>query len=625
MATFEFDKYEPRRNQRVTRPQQIYVPFRNASRRAFLLWGEHCTECAAPACYQSCELYDPRPDRRCRRFESGVFANPDFPSAYGPAAEVVFKRWALLTARGNANLLPARWVRFLEALVGVVAPLTNAAGRLLGNVLRDIRFSYMTFALLERLNLILHKRRRREIRPDAFVFECFNPGPEEEAVQFHVAIDRTKLPKTIRADQLPPPFTTRIAIPPGYLQQHIPAEYLESILDSGLAFSMSIMPNGGEGLHLVFLALDLVSYAQPEVRAAFAPTPVQHHRIAPAPATPSKRPAAKCVVFDLDNTLWSGILLEGDVTLKPGVRELLQILDSRGILFSIASKNAHEHAHAKLVELGIEEYFLFPQINWGRKSDSLKRIAQDIDVGVDTFIFLDDNPFDRDEVSGALPQVEVLDDTMVAGLAGHPRLRGSTSAEARVRRQMYRHAMIRTAAAQEFGDDYLAFLRSCKIRLEIRPPQPDDFTRISELVQRTNQLNFSGRKYQAPEVASLLEDSALEKWVLACSDKYGSYGIVGFCIAQRYPDDVRVIDLMLSCRVQGKFIEQALFHYLVNQSIRPVARLEVNFKKTPRNAPAQAVLKKLGFDVEAEGLLSRRLQPGDLAVDFMEVHTQAVL
>jgi FkbH-like protein len=508
-------------------------------------------------------------------------------------------------------------------MVGALAPFTNAVGRLLDNVLRDIRFSYLTFALLERLNFLLHKRRRRGIRPDAFVFECVNPKQEEETVQFHVAVDRTKLPKTIRADQLPPPFTTRLVIPPGYLRQDIPAEHLEPILNSGLAFSISIVPNGGEGLHLVFLALDLVAYAQPEAHAAFFPAPAHLHRIAPVPATPSIQPAAKCVVFDLDHTLWSGILLEGDVALKPGVLELLQILDSRGILFSIASKNAHEHAHAELVALGIEDYFLFPQINWGAKSDSLRRIAQNLDIGIDTLIFIDDNPFDRDEVAGALPQVEVLDETVVASLAGHPRLTGSTSAEARVRRQMYRHSMTRSAAAQEFGGDYLAFLRSCQIQLEIRPPQPADFTRISELVQRTNQLNFSGRKYQASEVTSLLQNSALEKYVLACSDKYGSYGIVGFCLAQRLPGVVRVVDLMLSCRVQGKLIEQALFHYLVNQN-KPVGRLEVNFKMTNRNAPAQAVLKTFGFDVEAEGFLSRKLQPGDLAVDFIKVLTPAL-
>ena len=140
---------------------------------------------------------------------------------------------------------------------------------------------------------------------------------------------------------------------------------------------------------------------------------IQPAAIAPPKSSPAaaERPAAKCVVFDLDQTLWSGILLEGKVTLKPGVRELLAALDSRGILLSLASKNSREHAQEQLTALGIEEYFLYPQINWGRKSDSLKAIAKDIDIGIDTLIFVDDNPFDRDDVTAALPQVEVLDET----------------------------------------------------------------------------------------------------------------------------------------------------------------------------------------------------------------------
>ncbi|MCC6585332.1 MAG: HAD-IIIC family phosphatase [Bryobacterales bacterium] len=612
MPLYEFDKYEAHLNKRRTEPGKPYVPFQNASERAFLLWGEHCTECAAPDCYSTCDLYQPRPDRRCRRLEFGMYANPAFPGGNGPGAEMVFKRWGMLTARGNATMFGEHTVKRLERTAGAVSPVTNWIGRLCDKLFGDIRYSYLTFALLERFNDWLLRRPKAE-RPDAFVVECYNPTSTDFTMHLHMAVDRTQLPKSVRPDQLPPPYNSKLVIGPGYFREEIPLTAFERIVETKLPFNLSLAPDaaGQTATHLVFLTLDFVTYAD-RSKALVAAKPGDK------PAQVQQRPAAKCVVFDLDHTLWSGVLLEGDVLLKDGVRDVLKALDERGILLSLASKNSREHAHEKLVELGIEEYFLYPQINWGRKSDSLKTIASEISIGIDTFIFVDDNPFDRDEVSGSLPEVEVLDETNVFRLLEHPRLKGSSSAEAKGRRLMYREAMVRSEAAKDFGEDYTGFLRSCEIKLEIRHLTQKDLGRVSELAQRTNQLNFSGTKYKGEEVVGFMNDPTLEKYVLEVSDKYGSYGIVGFCVARRSAGAVRVLDFMLSCRVQGKFIEQSLFQHLISRDLS-TERLEINFKKTSRNAPAQAVLRKLGFDTETDGLLVREVKPGDLAVDFMEI------
>src|ERR1022692_2106165 len=110
---FEFDKFDPVRRRTSGGPMDPYEPFRGATHRAFLLWGEHCIECAAPDCYSSCNLYDPRSDRRCRRFEYGTFANADFPGGFGNGADVTFRVWGKLEARGNCTLLPVARVRAL--------------------------------------------------------------------------------------------------------------------------------------------------------------------------------------------------------------------------------------------------------------------------------------------------------------------------------------------------------------------------------------------------------------------------------------------------------------------------------------------------------------------------------
>ena len=117
------------------------------------------------------------------------------------------------------------------------------------------------------------------------------------------------------------------------------------------------------------------------------------------PVAPAKRRKIKCVVWDLDNTLWSGTLLEGDeVHLRDGVREIIHALDARGILHSIASRNHAESALARLRELDLEEYFLYPQINWGSKAASIRTIAESLNIGLDSICFIDDQPFELAEV-----------------------------------------------------------------------------------------------------------------------------------------------------------------------------------------------------------------------------------
>jgi FkbH-like protein len=193
--------------------------------------------------------------------------------------------------------------------------------------------------------------------------------------------------------------------------------------------------------------------------------------------------------------------------------------------------------------------------------------------------------------------------------------------ESRQRRRYYQQQIAREIEQTAFAGDYTAFLRSCKIVLEIAPYQPADEERIAELVQRTNQLNFSGRKYSRAQLEQIIENSALDKYVLRCSDRYGAYGAVGFCIVQELERELRVNDFMLSCRVQGKYIEQALFSHLCQLHNRHAAEvLWVNFRSTERNTPARQVLDALGFEpreFDGGGLILRERER--LSCDFITV------
>jgi len=157
-------------------------------------------------------------------------------------------------------------------------------------------------------------------------------------------------------------------------------------------------------------------------------------------------------------------------------------------------------------------------------------------------MFIDDSQFELDEVARALPSVACVNARDVEKLLHHPRLLGSTTAEAQRRRLMYREAMVREQQEHKFGDDFFGFLRSCQMKLHLIEYRFEYFDRVCELVQRTNQLNFSGRKYRREEIQLIFADERLEKWVLECSDKFGSYGVVGFGIVSRRDTEIRIED-----------------------------------------------------------------------------------
>lgn len=605
---FEVDKDDPKlHEQRALRPASHYSPEMDIEEISLLYWGEHCVECAAPSCYQSCDLYEPRTDKRCRRFAFGAHKNRNFPSLRGYGVEVSFKKWAKLEAYGNLSMHGVGSVLRSESLLEFGAPLGNLAGKVIGKLTGNELWDSGTYIAIEKLVHRQGERNGQHRIPDAFLLETYNPGTE--AVRLQLIFGPFKGEGAPEKDllQLGPSFLTTVTIPAGYSRHEIDGALLRPVLTSGRPFKISMIPEADNNARLVFLTSDFVNFRKRQ------PSSAEAKKI-------------KCVVWDLDNTLWKGILIEGDdVALRPEIRQLLKHLDERGILLSVASKNDYASAWKKLEQLGVSEYFLYPQINWTPKSAGIKNIAENLNIGIDTFAFVDDNPFELDQVKGMLPEVLTVNANDIASLFSDPRFQGSTSAEARQRRQFYKEAISREQAQTEFGDNYLGFLATCGIVLEIAPYSPGDLDRVAELVQRTNQLNFSGHKYTRAQLDEILANLELEKFVLKSSDKYGSYGVVGFSIVENSAAMIQVRDFMLSCRVQGKFVEQAFFHHLVeHHNASGTGKLWVNFQQTARNKPAQQVLESLGFekcvpatDLLPEGVIHRTAN--DLKCDFVEV------
>lgn len=189
--------------------------------------------------------------------------------------------------------------------------------------------------------------------------------------------------------------------------------------------------------------------------------------------------SVKVVVWDLDNTVWDGVLLEDEaVSLVPGVVEVIQELDRRGILQSVSSKNDHATAMAKLRELGIADYFLYPQINWNSKAASVQAIATAINVGIDSLAFIDDQSFEREEVAYSHPDVLCVDalefDGILARSEFMPRF---VTDESRQRRQMYQSDIQRNAMEESFEGPKEDFLVTLGLKLTLGRATENDLQR----------------------------------------------------------------------------------------------------------------------------------------------------
>jgi FkbH-like protein len=339
---------------------------------------------------------------------------------------------------------------------------------------------------------------------------------------------------------------------------------------------------------------------------------------------------AKVVVWDLDHTIWDGILLEDGpegVIVKPGIREMIEALDARGILQSVASKNNHDEAVAALAHHGLLDFMLAPQISWGPKSAALSHIAETLNLGIDSFVFIDDQPFERGEVGEAHPSVTVLADTDAFTLLERPQFDVPVTPESRGRRALYAVEAQRALAGESAAEDMDSFLRSCDLVLTLSPLATTDGERIYELSQRTNQLNIAATRYSREDVAAMLSDAnGAEAWTLRCADRFGDYGLIGFAYGN--PQTGHIHDFFMSCRVQRKRVEAAFFAWLAGRYGAAGAKaLTISYQKATRNGPALEMFLGLGFTLdslnEGRGLLRCSLPAGFEGSDIVRLEQPA--
>lgn len=303
----------------------------------------------------------------------------------------------------------------------------------------------------------------------------------------------------------------------------------------------------------------------------------------------------KCIAWDLDNTLWHGVLLEGQARrLRNGVTELIHTLDERGMLMSIASRGEHDLAMDRLGEFGLDEYFLYPQISWAPKSASVRAIADSLNIGTDAVAFVDDDPFERDEVSATLPDVLCIDAAEIESLADLPEMNPThVTVDSRRRRSMYRSEIQRQEV--EAALPATEFLASLGMVFTVAEARENDLARVEELTARTNQLNSTGYTYSHEELDSFRNSTRHKLLVAGLDDRYGGYGKIGVALVEMREEDWLIKLLLMSCRVMARGVGTVMLSHILFLAAAVGMPVRAEFLRTGRNRMMYLTFKLAGF------------------------------
>jgi len=329
----------------------------------------------------------------------------------------------------------------------------------------------------------------------------------------------------------------------------------------------------------------------------------------------------KCIVLDLDNTLWGGIV--GEVGLnginlgpdkegKPFLDFQKKILEffKRGVILAINSKNNFEDA---IEVLRNHEYMILKEnnfgcikINWQNKAVNMKEIAKELNIGLESLIFIDDDPSNRELIKKFIPEVTVIDlpkdpalycdaleeikDLNLFSLTKEDMKRGEMYVSQR-KREMLKSSLI----------DIREFIDQLGIKNTINQDPLEDSIRIAQLTQKTNQFNLTTKRYSEEEILEFINSNNFLVKSIKVEDKFGDYGLTGVAIVNKREEEWELDSFLLSCRILGKEIEFTFLNNIIEEAKKNnILRIKAKFITTIKNIPAKDFLKDAGFTLISE-------------------------
>jgi FkbH-like protein len=333
--------------------------------------------------------------------------------------------------------------------------------------------------------------------------------------------------------------------------------------------------------------------------------------------TPVARPQAKVLAIDLDDTLWGGVLGEDGISgLKisndyPGniyrrIQQFVLSLKHRGVLLVLLSKNNLEDVEQAFdalddMPLKLEDFSLI-KVNWREKSHNLSEAAKELNLGIDSFVFVDDQPFEREQMSFTLPEVQVLSagkdplSIYIALLNCSNFESVRISQEDITRAQDYQQQLFRKKLETSCSPE--DFLKSLNLEAVIRPVDESNLQRTYQMLAKTNQFNLTTRRHGEANLRRMLAVPGSVLLTLSLGDRFGDQGIVGLCIAlkDQDTDSVELDSFLLSCRAIGRGAEDALWGILLRKlSSMGYKKLKATYSVSPKNAQVSNLLDRWGM------------------------------
>ena len=343
------------------------------------------------------------------------------------------------------------------------------------------------------------------------------------------------------------------------------------------------------------------------------------------------RPAPKCIVLDCDNTLWGGIVGEdglaglglGDVFPGSAFRTFqfrLRQLRSAGVMLAVASKNDkaavdevfRNHDGMALTADDIVSW----RVNWAPKSANIKEIADELNIGLDSLVFVDDSPYELAEVAAALPEVTLLqvpeESADLPGLIG----RSGLFRNLRVSDEDRQRTEMMVAESARRGDQHAMsgedFLHSLDLRVKYFAPRAEHISRVAQLTNKTNQFNLTTIRRTEAEISALLDSSEQEVRTIRVMDRFGDYGLVGVAVLTITAATWTVESFLMSCRVLGRGVESAfLASIAADASHAGASELCGRFVPTPKNGQVADFYLSHGFDVDGDAGTEYRMLLAD--------------
>lgn len=335
----------------------------------------------------------------------------------------------------------------------------------------------------------------------------------------------------------------------------------------------------------------------------------------------------KLIIWDLDETFWKGTLSEEGIIPVPENIELIKVLTNRGIVNSICSKNDKIPTENKLKELGILDYFVFRSIDWTPKGKRISKLIKDMGLRPQNCLFIDDNIVNLNEASFYEPELMTIESSQIPILINH--FNSIPENDINHKRLKNYRILEQKQEAKEKASDNIEFLFSSNTQVELHNDCLNQIDRIHELINRTNQLNYTKIRSTKEEISKICSDSSIQAGYITVKDKFGDYGIVGFYAVK----DNKCLHFLFSCRTIGQGVEQYVYAKLnypqldiVGEVVNPVTLEDAPAWINNNNVPPNASVKKTNWKIVLKGgcdlnVMSEYLNTNNVITEFTYIGT----